>query len=200
MNINFFYPYLICSQHALCARYILVSIKTIFFLVAPYLRCLFSGIWNTFTWPVILVLQGNMVSPFSMHQQQIAMLAQQQSLLMAAAAKSSGGDLKYPAGIQEPRPNVPVQSWPATGYSISGVLPMQVMTEVSQMLIISYWFCPATNLFLFYQGPITNMTPAHFAGSPVQYQPSRYWCDHHQINLSGLLVIFYLIITLCWSI
>ncbi|QCE09873.1 stromal membrane-associated protein [Vigna unguiculata] len=93
--------------------------------------------------------KGNMVSPFSMHQQQIAMLAQQQSLLMAAAAKSSGGDLKYPAGIQEPRPNVPVQSWPATGYSISGVLPMQ--------------------------GPITNMTPAHFAGSPVQYQPSSFY-------------------------
>lgn len=74
-----------------------------------------------------------MVSPFSMHQQQLAML-QQQSLLMATAAKSSGGDLKYPAGIQESRPNVPVQSWPATGYSISGALPMQVMTEISQML------------------------------------------------------------------
>jgi len=52
---------------------------------------------------------------------------------MAAAAKS-GGDPRYHAGIQEPRPNVPMQSWPATGYSISGVLPMQVMTEVSQML------------------------------------------------------------------
>ncbi|XP_047177476.1 ADP-ribosylation factor GTPase-activating protein AGD5-like isoform X1 [Vigna umbellata] len=92
--------------------------------------------------------KGNMVSPFSMHQQQLAML-QQQSLLMAAAAKSSGGDLKYPAGIQEPRPNVPVQSWPATGYSISGALPMQVQ--------------------------ITNMTPAHFAGSSVQYQPSSFY-------------------------
>ncbi|KAG2371899.1 ADP-ribosylation factor GTPase-activating protein [Vigna angularis] len=92
--------------------------------------------------------KGNMVSPFSMHQQQLAML-QQQSLLMAAAAKSSGGDLKYPPGIQEPRPNVPVQSWPATGYSISGALPMQVQ--------------------------ITNMTPAHFAGSSVQYQPSSFY-------------------------
>lgn len=35
-----------------------------------------------------------MVSPFALHQQQLAMLAQQQSLLMAAAAKSAGGDLK----------------------------------------------------------------------------------------------------------
>ncbi|CAL1385410.1 unnamed protein product [Linum trigynum] len=34
--------------------------------------------------------KSNMASPFAMHQQQIAMLAQQQSLLMAAAAKSGG--------------------------------------------------------------------------------------------------------------
>ncbi|CAI0439075.1 unnamed protein product [Linum tenue] len=34
--------------------------------------------------------KSNMTSPFAMHQQQIAMLAQQQSLLMAAAAKSGG--------------------------------------------------------------------------------------------------------------
>ncbi|KAI9403338.1 hypothetical protein POPTR_001G406300v4 [Populus trichocarpa] len=37
--------------------------------------------------------KSNMVSPFAMHQQQLAMLAQQQ-LLMAAAAKSAGGDPK----------------------------------------------------------------------------------------------------------
>lgn len=87
-----------------------------------------------------------MVSPFSMHQQQLGMLAHQQSLLMAAAAKSTGGDPRYPASIQQPRPpNVPIQSWPATGYSIPGVMPMggqgdlqklmQVRTEVIQMLI-----------------------------------------------------------------
>ncbi|XP_073268829.1 ADP-ribosylation factor GTPase-activating protein AGD5 isoform X2 [Populus alba] len=38
--------------------------------------------------------KSNMVSPFAMHQQQLAMLAQQQQLLMAAAAKSAGGDPK----------------------------------------------------------------------------------------------------------
>ncbi|GKV15878.1 hypothetical protein SLEP1_g26618 [Rubroshorea leprosula] len=35
--------------------------------------------------------KSNMVSPFAMHQQQLAMLAQQQSVLMAAAAKSVPG-------------------------------------------------------------------------------------------------------------
>ncbi|KAJ6770480.1 ADP-RIBOSYLATION FACTOR GTPASE-ACTIVATING PROTEIN AGD5 [Salix purpurea] len=34
--------------------------------------------------------KSNMVSPFAMHQQQLAMLAQQQQLVMAAAAKSAG--------------------------------------------------------------------------------------------------------------
>ncbi|KAG5235548.1 ADP-ribosylation factor GTPase-activating protein [Salix suchowensis] len=38
--------------------------------------------------------KSNMVSPFAMHQQQLAMLAQQQQLVMAAAAKSAGGNPK----------------------------------------------------------------------------------------------------------
>ncbi|CAJ1957012.1 unnamed protein product [Sphenostylis stenocarpa] len=81
----------------------------------------------------------------SLFEKQLAMLAQQQSLLMAAAAKSSGGDPRYPAGIQQPIPNGPMQSWPATGYPISGVMPVQGQTR--------------------------SMTPAHFAGSSGQYPP-----------------------------
>lgn len=42
-----------------------------------------------------------MVSPFAMHQQQLAMLAQQQSLFMASA-KSAGGDQKFPGTTQQP--------------------------------------------------------------------------------------------------
>ncbi|XP_050371754.1 ADP-ribosylation factor GTPase-activating protein AGD5 [Argentina anserina] len=45
--------------------------------------------------------KSNMVSPFAMHQQQLAMLAQQQSLFMAAA-KSAGGDQKFPGTTQQP--------------------------------------------------------------------------------------------------
>lgn len=69
-----------------------------------------------------------------MHQQQLAMLAQQQSILMAAAAKSTGVDLKYPAGIQQPRPNVPVQNWPATGFLNSGVMPMGSPGELEKLM------------------------------------------------------------------
>ncbi|KAF9589677.1 hypothetical protein IFM89_027009 [Coptis chinensis] len=41
--------------------------------------------------------KSKMASPFSVHQQQLAVLAQQQSLLMAAAAKSNGGAPAAPA-------------------------------------------------------------------------------------------------------
>jgi len=108
-------------------------------------------------------LQGNVVSPFAMHQQQLAMLAQQQTLLMAAAAKSggvdpkylaslqqqqsllmaaaaaksAGGDSKYPAGIQQPGSNIPVQSWPTAGYPIPGIMPMGSQEDLQKLMQVS---------------------------------------------------------------
>ncbi|CAN1239143.1 ADP-ribosylation factor GTPase-activating protein AGD5, partial [Linum grandiflorum] len=67
--------------------------------------------------------KSNMVSPFAMHQQQIAMLAQQQSLLMAAAAKAGGGSVS--ANGQQAGPNgfnLPAQNWPNVGYQIPGLM------------------------------------------------------------------------------
>ncbi|XP_057460838.1 ADP-ribosylation factor GTPase-activating protein AGD5-like isoform X3 [Actinidia eriantha] len=49
--------------------------------------------------------RSNMVSPFSIHQQQLAMLAWQQSLLVAAAAKSGGVAPKFAGNAQQPGPN-----------------------------------------------------------------------------------------------
>lgn len=70
-----------------------------------------------------------MVSPFSLHQQQLAMLAQQQSILMAAAAKSSGGIPTVPTNVLQPGSNgahsagggsVPL-NWPNMGYQVPGM-------------------------------------------------------------------------------
>jgi stromal membrane-associated protein len=72
-----------------------------------------------------------------MHQQQLAMLAQQQSLMMAAAAKSTGVDLKYTTGIQQPSPNVSVQNWPATGFPISGVMPMGAQGDMQKLMQVN---------------------------------------------------------------
>ncbi|THG22943.1 hypothetical protein TEA_019560 [Camellia sinensis var. sinensis] len=49
--------------------------------------------------------KSNVVSPFSVHQQQLAMLAQQQSLRMAAAAKSAGVVPQFAGNAQPPSPN-----------------------------------------------------------------------------------------------
>ncbi|CAL5200819.1 unnamed protein product [Lathyrus oleraceus] len=101
--------------------------------------------------------KSNIVSPFAMHQQQLAMLAHQQSLLMAAASKSTGVDLKYPTGIQQPSSNVSVQNWPPTGFPISGVMPMDAQGELQKLM------------------QTRNMTPAHPAGNSVQHPPSGFY-------------------------
>ncbi|KAL8046502.1 hypothetical protein ABFS82_08G182400 [Erythranthe guttata] len=65
--------------------------------------------------------KSNMVSPFSAHQQQLAMLAQQQSLLMAANA--SGGASKVPGNTQLGLngANLSNQNWPNAGYQFPGM-------------------------------------------------------------------------------
>ncbi|XP_058747327.1 ADP-ribosylation factor GTPase-activating protein AGD5-like isoform X1 [Vicia villosa] len=103
--------------------------------------------------------QNNIVSPFAMHQQQLAMLAQQQSLIMAAAAaaKSASGDAKYPANVQQPSLNNPIQSWPAASYPIPGVTPVGDQGELQKLM------------------QTMNMTSAHPAESSVQYPPSSFF-------------------------
>ncbi|KAM7495490.1 hypothetical protein LguiB_030099 [Lonicera macranthoides] len=69
--------------------------------------------------------KSNMVSPFSMHQQQLAMLAHQQSLLMAAAAKSGGGMPNFPGNVQQPASNgtnLSSQNWSNVGYQFPGMM------------------------------------------------------------------------------
>ncbi|KAJ1395501.1 ARFGAP/RecO-like zinc finger [Sesbania bispinosa] len=111
----------------------------------------------------------NMVSPFAMHQQQLAMLAQQQSLLMAAAAKSAGGDSKHPASVQQPGANIPVQSWPAASYQIPGVVPVGSQGELQKLM------------------QTMNITSAHPAGSSVQYPPSSYYTMGQVAPANGMM-------------
>ncbi|XP_059661557.1 ADP-ribosylation factor GTPase-activating protein AGD5 isoform X2 [Cornus florida] len=100
--------------------------------------------------------KSNMVSPFSVHQQQLAVLAQQQSLLMAAAAKSAGGLPKLPVNAQQPGSkgtNSPTQNWPNVGYQFPGMMvpasgKMDLQTYMQQM---------------------GNMGPAHPVGNSVPF-------------------------------
>lgn len=59
-----------------------------------------------------------MTSPFSLHQQQLAMLAQQQFILMSVATKSGAvgvGDIKFAGTSHQAVPNgnsSPAVNWP----------------------------------------------------------------------------------------
>ncbi|XP_010278369.1 PREDICTED: probable ADP-ribosylation factor GTPase-activating protein AGD5 [Nelumbo nucifera] len=74
--------------------------------------------------------KSNMVSPFAIHQQQLAMLTQQQSLLMAAAAKSGGATPTFPGNTLQPASNgthalggsLSAQNWLNAGYQVPGMI------------------------------------------------------------------------------
>ncbi|KAJ9153635.1 hypothetical protein P3X46_027056 [Hevea brasiliensis] len=105
--------------------------------------------------------KSNMVSPFAMHQQQLAMLAQQQSLLIAAAAKSGGADPKFPGSIQQPGSNgvnSPAQNWPNVGYQIPGLV-MPVAGQGDSRKLMQTGNAGLTNL----------------AGSSVPYPASSFY-------------------------
>lgn len=70
-----------------------------------------------------------MVSPYSIHQQQLAFLSQQQALL--AAAKSGArpvlsgiSNQSVVTGLNAPHMNVVPQNWPNLGYQTPGINPL----------------------------------------------------------------------------
>ncbi|KAK6932492.1 Arf GTPase activating protein [Dillenia turbinata] len=81
--------------------------------------------------------KSNMVSSFSLHQQQLAMLAQQQSLLMAATARANGGFQTFPGNAQYNASNgihLPVQNWGNGGYQVAGMtMPVNELQVYMQM-------------------------------------------------------------------
>ena len=76
------------------------------------------------------VLQSNMVSPFALHQQQLALMSQQQALLMAAL-KAGNAPQMVPGnanqlnanGSNPPLGTLPFQNWTNLGYQTPGLTP-----------------------------------------------------------------------------
>ncbi|OVA20200.1 Arf GTPase activating protein [Macleaya cordata] len=107
----------------------------------------------------------NMVSPFSIHQQQLAMLAQQQSLIMAAAVKSSGGVPAIPVNTLQPGSNgahvggsLLPQNWPNLGYQVPGMgIPVGGQNDLQKLMQMG------------------NARPAQMSGNSVPFStPSMY--------------------------
>lgn len=70
-------------------------------------------------------MQSEMVSPFSIHQQQLTMLAQQQSFTAAASANSSVGSQTFPVNVHQPGSNgipLPIQNWGIVGHQVPGMM------------------------------------------------------------------------------
>ncbi|KAL3736229.1 hypothetical protein ACJRO7_025220 [Eucalyptus globulus] len=114
--------------------------------------------------------KSNMVSPFSMHQQQVAMLAQHQTLLMAAAAKSLGGDQKSSGSAQQPGlqgTNISVPNWPHSGYQIPGTMPLG-QDELLKLM----------------QG--SNIGPSHPVGNSVPYPTASLQTAGQATSSNGL--------------
>ncbi|KAK6934320.1 Arf GTPase activating protein [Dillenia turbinata] len=80
--------------------------------------------------------KSNMVSPFAVHQQQLAMLVQQQSLLMAAAGKSMGAEAKSfinPQHLASNGSNLASQNWPNMGYQIP-MIPATGQSDLQKLM------------------------------------------------------------------
>ncbi|KAG5235561.1 ADP-ribosylation factor GTPase-activating protein [Salix suchowensis] len=122
--------------------------------------------------------KSNMVSPFAMHQQQLAMLAQQQQLVMAAAAKSAGGNPKVMnqqqlamliqqqqllAAAAKPVARAKwykhtCTNWPNMGYQIPGLMmPVAGQGDLQKLMQTG------------------NIGMTHPGGSAVQYPASSFY-------------------------
>ncbi|KAH7568981.1 hypothetical protein JRO89_XS06G0084100 [Xanthoceras sorbifolium] len=86
---------------------------------------------------VNLFEKSKMVSPFSIHQQQLATLSQQQSSLVANSAKSSGGSQTFPVNVHQPGLNgihLPNQSWGIASHQVPGMMmPAAGQNKYGQM-------------------------------------------------------------------
>lgn len=115
--------------------------------------------------------KSSMVSPFSIHQQQVAMLAQQQSFLMAAAARSNGSHT-FSGSIHQPGTNgvhLSTQNWGNIGHQRPGVLtPVTEPQKHMQMGNIRPTHWSGTNVPLPTHSLGTNgPLPAHSSGTNV---------------------------------
>ncbi|GMH05665.1 hypothetical protein Nepgr_007505 [Nepenthes gracilis] len=119
--------------------------------------------------------KSNMVSPFSIHQQQLVMLAQQQSLLMAAAAaaESANGASKSPANMQQlgllNGTNMPTSNWPNIGYQIPGMtMPLGGQNELQKFMQVG------------------NHPPTHKFGNPPSYSPASFYSMGQPMPANGI--------------
>ncbi|XP_024976708.1 probable ADP-ribosylation factor GTPase-activating protein AGD5 [Cynara cardunculus var. scolymus] len=116
--------------------------------------------------------KGNTTTPYTLHQQQLAMLAQQQSLLMAAAS-TSGGLPNFSGNGQQPVPsgaNLPNQNWLNAGNQIPGMMIPAVRKEEVEK----------------YLQQIRNMAAANSGGNSAQIPTSSFYTMGPQVGTNEM--------------
>ncbi|ESQ43037.1 hypothetical protein EUTSA_v10013423mg [Eutrema salsugineum] len=119
--------------------------------------------------------KSNMVSPFAMHQQQVAMLAQQQALYMAAA-KAAGGT---PNGVNQQAVanalNLASANWSNTGYQIPGMTnPAGGQADLQKLM---------QNMNM---NANMNMRPAQPQENNLQYPVSSFYTTGQVNSVNGV--------------
>jgi len=130
------------------------------------------------------IMQSSMVSPFSVHQQQLAkMLSQQQQFTMATAAGSGNGSHTVPSKSHRPSSNgihLPAQSWGSYGYQVPGmVMPITDSQKYMQVELLNvnpiFFLFEKLHLssivvFLHQMG---SSQQVYSAGNPINFPISR---------------------------
>ncbi|KAK4858602.1 hypothetical protein QYF36_019146 [Acer negundo] len=93
--------------------------------------------------------KSKMVSPFSVHQQQLATQSHQQPSLMADSAKSNGGSQTFPVvNVLQPGSNgihLPNQSWGIVGHQVPGMMMPAAGQQKYVQMGNGYYAYPAGN-------------------------------------------------------
>lgn len=92
--------------------------------------------------------KSNMVSPFAVHQQQLAFLSQQQALIMAATKSGT-------TNTSQTNVAFPAQNWPGFGYQIPGISPAVLPKDADK---VGNLLPPPTMMHSHYPTLSTQMT------------------------------------------
>ncbi|KAK2644175.1 hypothetical protein Ddye_019370 [Dipteronia dyeriana] len=127
--------------------------------------------------------KSKMVSPFSVHQQQLSTLSQQQSSLVANSSKSSGGSQTFPVvNVHQPGSNgihLPNQSWGIVGHQVPGMMmPVTGQQKYVQMgngYYMNRVNCPTSSSMYNTQGTVVAINGATVirASMPPSVNPTQ---------------------------
>ncbi|GAV59483.1 ArfGap domain-containing protein [Cephalotus follicularis] len=117
--------------------------------------------------------KSNMVSPFSIHQQQRAMLSQQHTFLMAASTKSGVGTQTFPANLHQPTAyHLPIQNLASIGHQVPGMMMPMADLQKYALMGNSWQARPVGNSVVFPTSSVYTAGPVAPINGVMNIRPS----------------------------